>query len=498
MLATVRSATLHGLEPQIIEVEAGLLKGLSSFTIVGLPDKAVDESRERITLALRSINAKPPSKLNSRTVINLAPGDVRKEGSHLDLAIALSFLAASEQARAVSDDTLCFGELGLDGSLRCAHGVLPLVLGGLAAGFSRFLIPADNAAEMRYVRGGKIYSFRTLSEVVGFLEGTTPRAALEPEAFAPQPRETDLAFLKLPPHLWRTLTLVAAGRHNLLLYGPPGTGKTLIGRALATLLPPLTYDQALDVTGVYSASGELREGFITHPPFRHPHHTASPVAILGGGQNVRPGEVSLAHHGVLFLDELPEFQRNVLEGLREPLEEREITIARAKKRVRFAANFLFVGATNPCPCGFADDPQRDCSCSVADIRRYQKKLSGPILDRMDIFLAVPRLEGSKTFDPSTVDIPQIQREIAQLHQRQLERQGKCNGELTPQELEQRCPLMPEAQRMLEQAIDRLALSLRAVHKIIRVAQTIADLENSKIIEEPHVAEAVQYRFWRSE
>lgn len=495
MIAKVYAGVTHGPETELIEVETGLLKGLSNFQIVGLPDKSIEESKERLNLALRSIGAKPPLRFNARTIVNLAPGDIKKEGSLLDLAIALSFLIASEQLtpRSNLQETLFLGEIGLDGQLRRIPGVLPIILGAQRQGFRHFCIPTANAFEVQFLRDLNIYPCASLLEVINHLEGSQQKPTLTTKPFAPQPRQPDLSALRLPEPLWRVLTVVAAGRHNLLLSGPPGTGKTLIAHALNHILPPLTYDEALEVTSLYSACGQLKEEFLAHTPFRHPHHTASSAAIMGGGQSVQPGEISLAHRGLLFLDELPEFRRDVLEGLREPLEQREITVARAQRRVTFPANFLFVGAYNPCPCGFAGDPKQTCTCSMADIRRYQKKLSGPILDRLDVFLFVPRIDSQQIFKKSLVDLPAIQARIATLKEQQLSRQAKYNGELTPKELEKFCACSPEAQNYITTAADRFSLSLRAVHKLLRVARTIADLEEAETLTINHLAEALQYR-----
>lgn len=498
MIAKTYSAVLDGLEPQIIEVETGLLKGLTSFNIVGLADKSIAESRERLTLAIKSIRAKPPLKFNSKTIVNLAPGDIRKEGALLDLAIAISFLQASEQINSKNNNVLFLGELGLDGGLRRINGVLPIILGATKLGFKKFFIPEENEFEVRFLKDAEIYAFKNLEGVVKHIEGTIKKFPIKTKEFNPEPPEIDLDFLKLPSHLWRALEIVASGRHNLLLYGPPGTGKTLIGKALTQLLPPLNYEESLEITGIYSSCGGLKDDFIFHPPFRSPHHTASPISILGGGQNPKPGEISLAHRGILFLDELPEFRRDVLEGLREPLESREITITRVKKRIRIPSNFLFIGAYNPCPCGFYQDKEKECTCSQADIRRYQKKISGPILDRLDIFLFIPRIEGEKIFKENKIDFNKISKQILNLKNLQFQRQNKYNGELSPKELKIYCKTTKTIENILEKAVDKYRLSLRGVHKILRVARTIADMENNENIEPNYITEAIQYRFWGNE
>lgn len=497
MYAKVYAATLIGLEGKLVEVECGLLSGLTSFSIVGLPDQSINESKERITLAIRSIKAKPPLKFNRKTIINLAPADLKKEGPILDLAIAISFLITSKQLSPLKKRILFLGELGLDGQLRRVKGALPILLSLRHLKFDQIYLPAENFEEIKYLQNFPIVLLRNLAEVVAQLEGTGEKNQFTHEPFQPTRQRADLSFLKLPEQLMRIIQIVAAGKHNLLLYGPPGTGKTLIAQNLVHLLPPLTYQEALEVTSIYSTL-DSQPGFITQPPLRSPHHSASATAILGGGANPKPGEISLAHRGLLFFDELPEFHRDVLEGLREPLEHGEITVARAKHSVKFPANFLFVGAYNPCPCGFYDDPEKDCRCSAAEIKRYRRKLSGPIIDRLDIFSRVPRIKSEEIFTEQQFDLKQLQESIAEMKQQQFQRQHKYNGELTAKELKQFCQLTPAAEQVLRQAVDRFRLSLRGLHKTIKVARTIADFAHQAKIDQPHVAEALQYRFQENE
>ena len=492
MYSKVYSAILDGLEGEIIEVEAGLLPGLTAFSIVGLGDKAVQEAKERINLSLKSINAKPPFKFNRKTIINLAPADIKKEGSNLDLAIAISFLIASKQIKPIKKKILFLGELSLEGKLRKIKGALPIVL-SLHKNFEEIYLPEENYPEIKYLKINNLYLFKNLKEIIDHLEGIKVKEKFKGEEFIKKERNLDLEFIKISDYILRAITIASAGRHNLILYGPPGTGKTLIAKNIVNLLPDLSYEEALEVTSIYSCANELKEGFITFPPFRNPHHSASSVAILGGGQNPKPGEVSLAHRGVLFLDELPEFKRDILEGLREPLENGEITIARSKKTIKMPAKFMFIGAYNPCPCGFYLDPEKECKCTITEIKKYHKKLSGPIMDRIDIKINVPRIKGEKVFSETVRNYKDIIDKISYLKELQFKRQNKFNSELAPKEIKIYCKLSLKAEELLKKSIDNLRLSLRAVDKIIKTARTIADFENKEIIDTDHIAEALQYR-----
>ena len=492
MFSKVYSAILDGLEGKIIEVESGLLPGITSFSIVGLGDKAVQEAKERITLALKSINAKPPIKFNKKTIINLAPADIKKEGSNLDLAIAISFLISSKQILPIKKKILFLGELSLDGKLRKIKGALPIIL-SLHKEFDEIYLPYENYPEIRYLKIDNLYLFSSLKEIIEHLESRKIIEKFKPENFINKEKNLELEFIKISDYILRAITIAASGRHNLILYGPPGTGKTLIAKNIVNLLPDLSYEESLEVTSIYSAANELKEGFIINPPFRNPHHSSSSVAILGGGQNPKPGEVSLAHRGILFLDEMPEFKRDVLEGLREPLENGEITISRSKKTIKMPAKFMLIGAYNPCPCGFYLDPEKECKCKITEIKRYHKKLSGPIMDRIDIKINVPRIKGEEIFKENIKNYREIIEKIKELKEIQIKRQGKFNSELNPKEIKIYCKLSFEAEKFLEKSIDSLRLSLRAVHKIIKVAKTISDLENKDIIELEHIGEALQYR-----
>lgn len=492
MIAKIFSAVLNGLDGEIVEVETGLLSGISSFSIVGLPDKAIQEAKERITLALKSVNAKPPMKFNRKTIVNLAPADIKKEGAYLDLAIAISFLSASSQINIKLDKKILFlGELSLDGKLRKIKGALPIIL-SLEKYFDEIYLPEENLSEIKFLKINKIFLFKNLIEVIDHLEGRRLKEKFKAEDFYHKKDFEDISFIKISDYILRGILISASGRHNLLLYGPPGTGKTLIAKNLISLLPNLNYEEALEVTAIYSAS-QILDDFIYSPPFRNPHHSSSPISILGGGQNPKPGEVSLAHRGILFLDELPEFRRDILEGLREPLENGEITVARAKKTIKFPAKFLFIGAYNPCPCGYYGDPEKECICTPKDIRRYRKKISGPILDRIDILLNVPRMKGEDIFKEDIRDYEHMIEKIKEMKEIQIKRQGKYNSELSPKEIKNYCKMTKNAEELLKRSIDRLKISIRSVHKIIKIAKTISDLKNKEKIDIEEIGEALQYR-----
>ncbi|GIW65772.1 MAG: Fis family transcriptional regulator [Candidatus Parcubacteria bacterium] len=496
MLSRVYSAILDGLSGNIIEIETGIMVGLNNFSIIGLTDKAIQESKERINLALKSINAKPPLKFNRRIVINLAPADLKKEGSYLDLGITISFLIATEQIKNPDKKILFLGELGLDGSLKRIRGALPIIL-SLYNQFEEIYLPEENINEIKFLENiDNIYLFKNLKEVINHLEKTKIKERFVANKFSElynNRNEHSLESIKISEFILRALLISASGNHNLLLFGPPGTGKTLIAKNLVNLLPDLDYKESLEVSSIYSAYGYNIDNLIIRPPFRNPHHTASTVAIIGGGHPIRPGEITLSHRGVLFLDELPEFKRDALESLREPLDNGEINITRAKNKIRFPAKFLLVSACNPCPCGFYSDKLKECHCSITEIKKYQKKISGPILDRIDMKINVPRLTSEEIFNNSELDVKNIINKIKELKERQIKRQNKYNSELSPKEIKKYCRLTQQAENLLKNSIDKLYLSARGIHKIIKIAKTIADLDNKDIIDENHIAEAIQYR-----
>jgi magnesium chelatase family protein len=501
MIVKVKGATLSGIFPEIIDIEIGFSSGLSSFQIVGLPDSAINEAKERINIALKKIGAKPPNKFLKKIVVNLAPADIKKEGTLLDLPIALAFLFLTGQIKNLPQDAIFVGELGLDGSLRKVKGILPIALSSIKKGFKKLIIPYDNKNEANFFKEIEVYAFKNLEEVIDYLENK--------EKFSPLPYEEinleeDYNF-PLPiisDYILRGIILASLGRHNLLLYGPPGTGKTLIAKSLVYFLPSLNYEESLEISSIYSSLGLLEDSLIKIPPFRAPHHTSSVSSILGGGKDAKPGEVTLAHRGVLFFDELPEFRRDVLEGIREPLETGEITVARAKRSVKYPAKFLFVGAYNPCPCGFYGDEKVECKCTLSEIRRYQKKISGPLLDRIDINLNVPRLESEEVFQERNFDFKKIKEKILEVKEkiefRYRNENFKYNSEIPHHKIKEYVPLGVKEEEFLKKIIERYNLSLRGIHKILKLSRTIADLEGKEKIDIDSLSEAVQYRVRESE
>jgi len=498
MIKKLKGATLSNFQPEIVDLEIGLTSGLAGFQIVGLPDETINEAKERISLALKKIGAKPPNQLSKKVVVNLAPADIKKEGSHLDLPLALAYLLVTGQLKEKFDlfeKTIFVGELGLDGKLKKVKGILPIVLQALKLNYQKIVLPKDNLKEVVFFKEIEIYAFENLAEVVKFLE-SGEYLPIEPEVFrSEEVYEIDLPILS--DYLLRGLIISALGRHNLLLYGPPGTGKTLIAKSLVCFLPGLSYEESLEVSSIYSSLGILENGLIKIPPFRSPHHTSSSVSILGGGKDAKPGEVSLAHRGVLFFDELPEFKRDVLEGIREPLENGEIVVARAKKVIKYPAKFLFIGAYNPCPCGYYGDEKIECKCTLSEINRYQRKLSGPLLDRIDIKLNVPRLESEKIFESKRIDFKRIKEKIIEITEKIKKRYSqenfKYNSEIPYDKIKSYIKLGFEEEKFFKKIIDSYNLSLRSIHKILKVSLTIKDWDEAEKIKIDHLAEAVQYK-----
>ncbi len=501
MFAKALSAALVGLDGVVVQVETDILNGLPAFTIVGLPDKAVEESRERVRSALQNTGADLPAR---RITVNLAPGDLPKEGPAFDLPIAISVLAASGQISADLSNMLFIGELSLDGSLRKTKGVLPMVLLAKQHGVQEVFVPYDNLREAAVIESVTIYPARTLKDVYLHLTKQKQLEPAEPVEYeslrmhASHP--SDMKDVRGQEFVKRAVEVAVAGGHNVLLKGSPGAGKTLIAKTIPSILPPLSFEEALEVSKIYSISGMLDDGSImTSRPFRSPHHTSSHVGIIGGSAIPRPGEVSLAHRGVLFLDEFPEFSRMVLESMRQPMEDGYVVISRARDRVMFPARFMLVAALNPCPCGYFGDNLRECRCTQYQIMKYQKKLSGPILDRIDIHLDVPSVKTDKMIaaDETVEDSETVRKRVSKARKKQLERFNELNiftnSEMGSKELKQYAQLQPDAIQILKQAVDKLSLSARSYHKVIKVSRTIADLADSQEITKEHVLEALQYR-----
>jgi magnesium chelatase family protein len=532
MLARVRSAAVLGIDAYVVDVETDIVNGLPSFTTVGLPQGAVKEGRERVGSAVANSQYQFPLR---RITVNLAPADVRKDGSAFDLPIALGILAATGQLNGGSPDNepldrgsgddsgelgaseakrcsvpaleefLVIGELGLEGGVRPVRGALPVTIAAKHAGFRGVIVPVQNMAEAGVVGGIEVLGAESLREVGSFLagEGALQRACVDPRTLFGRSRQddVDLAEIRGQEHAKRALEVAAAGSHNLLMIGPPGSGKTMLARRIPTILPEMTLEEALETTKIHSVAGLVPPGgsLVTRRPFRAPHHTISDAGMVGGGSHPRPGEVSVAHGGVLFLDELPEFRKNVLEVLRQPLEDGFVTISRAAMSLCYPAQFMLAAAMNPCPCGYRGDPGRPCTCDSVGVRRYLTRVSGPLLDRVDIHVEVPavpykELSCERSGEPSAA----VRERIDAARRRQLDRfAGKsglyANAHMGPGDLRGFCLATSAADALLKTAIVRLKLSARAYHRVLKIARTIADLAASDRIEPTHVGEAIQYR-----